>query len=318
MDVDLIGVPLDFGAGRRGVDMGPSALRYAGLRQGLEALDHRVHDLGNVDVPVAETCQPGDPRLKYLDPIVGVAQKLAAVVARSIDQGHVPLTLGGDHSLSLGAVMGAARGRRLGLIWLDAHGDFNTVETTHSGNIHGMPLAAIAGYGDEQLVTLKGSEPTGAKIIPSNIAIVGARDLDVGERALLERSGVAVFSMEALDRLGMPETMRRALAVATAGTDGIYLSVDMDGVDPLYAPGVGTPVPGGLTFREAHLAVELAAETGQMIALDVVEVNPILDIQNTTGRLAVQLALSALGKRIWYGSEHIHDIQNQRFSGHDA
>jgi arginase len=315
MNIDLIGVPLDFGAGRRGVDMGPSALRYAGLRQGLEALGHRVHDLGNVEVPVAETCKPGDPRLKYLDPIIDVAQKVATLVARSIDQGHLPLTLGGDHSLALGAVMGAARGRRMGLIWLDAHGDFNTFETTPSGNIHGMPLAAIAGYGDERLVTLKGSEPAGATVIPTNIAIVGARDIDGAERTLLEQSGVAVFSMEAIDRLGMPETMRRALAVATAGTDGIYLSVDMDGVDPLYAPGVGTAVPGGLTFREAHLAVELAADTGKLIALDVVEVNPILDIQNTTGRLAVQLALSALGKRIWYHTESFENAQDHSLSG---
>lgn len=318
MNVDLIGVPLDFGAGRRGVDMGPSALRYAGLRQGLEALGHHVYDLGNIEVPVAETCRPGDPHLKYLDPIVQVAQKLATIVAHSVEQGHFPITLGGDHSLALGAVMGAARGRRLGLIWLDAHGDFNTHETTPSGNIHGMPLAALAGYGDQRLVTLKGSEPAGPAIVPAHIAVVGARDLDEGERELLERAGVAVFSMEAIDRLGMPETMRRALAVATAGTDGIYLSVDMDGVDPLYAPGVGTPVPGGLTFREAHLAVELAADTGQLVALDVVEVNPILDIQNTTGRLAVQLALSALGKRIWYGAEPSQGLPEQQLSGRGA
>lgn len=318
MNVDLIGVPLDFGAGRRGVDMGPSALRYAGLRQGLEALHHRVFDLGNIEVPLAETCQPGDPHLKYLDPIVEVAQKLAAIVADSVAKGHLPLTLGGDHSMSLGAVMGAARGRRLGLIWLDAHGDFNTSQTTPSGNIHGMPLAALAGYGDERLVTLKGTEPSGATIVPSHIAIVGARDLDDAERELLEQSGVAVFSMETIDRLGMPETMRQALAVATAGTDGIYLSIDMDGVDPLYAPGVGTPVPGGLTFREAHLAVELAAETGQLVGVDVVEVNPILDIQNSTGRLAVQLALSALGKRIWYGAAPSQALPEQQLSGRGA
>jgi arginase len=181
-----------------------------------------------------------------------------------------------------------------------------------------MPLAALAGFGDQRLVRLKGSEPDGPAIVPAHIAIVGARDLDGAERELLEHSGVAVFSMEAIDRLGMPETMRRALAVATAGTDGIYLSIDMDGVDPLYAPGVGTPVPGGLTFREAHLAVELAADTGQLVALDVVEVNPILDIQNTTGRLAVQLALSALGKRIWYGAESSQALPEQQLSGRGA
>ena len=318
MQIDLIGVPLDFGAGRRGVDMGPSAIRYAGLRLGLEGLDHAVQDLGNVEVPVMETCPPGDPCLKYLDPIVDVARRVADVVAGSIERGHVPVTLGGDHSLALGSVTGAARGRRLGVIWLDAHGDFNTAATTPSGNIHGMPLAAIAGYGDERLVTLKGGAPTGAKVSPANIAIVGARDLDGAERALMEQAGVAVFSMEAIDRLGMWETMRRAVAVASRGTDGIFLSLDLDGVDPLFAPGVGTPVPGGLTFREAHLAVELVADTGKLIGLDLVEVNPVLDIENRTGQLAVQLALSAFGKRIWRGTEGGLDARNRPFSGHGA
>jgi arginase len=318
MEIDLIGVPLDFGAGRRGVDMGPSAMRYAGLRIGLEGLGHMVHDLGNIDVPVSETCPQGDPCLKYLDPIVDVAQRLADTIAESLRKGHVPLTLGGDHSLSLGSVMGAARGRKLGLVWLDAHGDFNTWETTPSGNIHGMPLAAIAGYGDERLVTLKGQEPVGAKVDPANIAIVGARDIDNDEHRLLEQAGVAVFSMETIDRLGMCETMQRAIAIAGRGTDGILLSLDLDGVDPLFAPGVGTPVPGGLTFREAHLAVELVAETGKLIAMDLVEVNPILDTQNATGLLAVQLALSAFGKRIWRGRVRSGGTRNARMSNHGA
>lgn len=318
MEVDLIGVPLDFGADRRGVDMGPSAIRYAGLRGGLETLGHTVHDRGNVEVPVAETCPPGDPCLKYLDSIIDVARRLADRVAASLAAGHVPLTLGGDHSLALGSVMGAARGRRLGLIWLDAHGDFNTSETTPSGNIHGMPLAAIAGLGDERLVTLKGGEPPGAAIAPANIAVVGARDLDDGERALLERAGVAVFSMEAVDRLGMCEAMRRAITIVSRGTDGIYLSLDLDGVDPVFAPGVGTPVPGGLTFREAHLAAELVADTGRLAGVDLVEVNPILDLQNGTAVLAVQLALSAFGKRVWRGVEGGLDARNRYFSGHGA
>ena len=318
MQIDLIGVPLDFGAGRRGVDMGPSAIRYAGLRPGLEALGHSVNDLGNIQVPVAETCEQGDPRLKYLDPIVEVAQRLADAVARSVSEGHLPVTLGGDHSLALGSVMGATRQRRLGLIWIDAHGDFNTPETSPSGNIHGMPLAAIAGFGDERLVTLKGRERAGAKVAPRNIAIVGARDLDDDERRLLERSHVAVFSMEAVDRLGMCETMRRAIAVASRGTDGIYLSLDLDSIDPVFAPGVGTPVPGGLTYRETHLAVELVAETGRLAGLDIVEVNPILDNQNATGLLAVQFALSALGKRIWRIPEGGLDARNRVFSGHGA
>jgi len=318
MDIDLIGVPVDFGAGRRGVDMGPSAVRYAGLRTGLEALGHRVTDFGNMEVPLTESCQPGDPRLKYLDPIIDVAQHLADTFNRSVAAGRLPLALGGDHSLSLGSVMGAARGRKLGLIWLDAHGDFNTSETTPSGNIHGMPLAAIAGYGDERLVTLGGQEPPGPKVAPANIAIVGARDLDAGERGLLEQAGVAVFSMEMIDRLGMSETMRRAIAVVTRGTSGIYLSVDLDGVDPVFAPGVGTPVPGGLTFREANLAVELAADTGKLVGVDIVEVNPILDIQNATGLLAVQLILSTFGKRIWRGTEGGVDARTRWFSGHGA
>lgn len=299
MQIDIIGVPLDFGAGRRGVDMGPSALRYAGLRQGLAALGHQVADLGNISVPLLETCAMGDPHLKYMQPIVDVCQRLAERVNASLEAGHLPLVLGGDHSLALGSVMGAAQGRKLGLIWLDAHGDFNTHETTPSGNIHGMPLAAICGLGAQELVTLGGRLREGAKVDPHNIAIVGVRDLDAREKPLLRASGVAVYSMETIDRLGINEVMHRAIEVASRGTDGIYLSLDLDGIDPMFAPGVGTPVPGGLTYREAHLAVELLAETGRLIGLDIVEVNPILDHRNATGELAVQLALSACGKRIW-------------------
>lgn len=299
MNIDLIGMPLDFGAGRRGVDMGPSAIRYAGLRQGLEALGHDVTDHGNIMVPVAETCEVGDPKLKYMEPIVEVAQRLADRVEASMREGRLPLVLGGDHSLALGSVMGAARNRKLGLIWLDAHGDFNTHETTPSGNIHGMPLAAICGYGAQSLVTLGGKAPAGAKIAPHNIAVIGARDIDAEEKKLLRSSGVAVYSMEAIDRLGINEVLQRAIEIACRGTDGIYLSLDLDGIDPMFAPGVGTPVAGGLTFREAHLAVERLAETRKLVGMDLVEVNPILDRVNMTAELAVQLALSAFGKRIW-------------------
>ncbi len=299
MQIDLIGVPLDFGAGRRGVDMGPSAIRYAGLRQGLELLGHDVTDYGNIVVPVAETCEIGDPKLKYMEPIVGVAQRLAERVATTVAEERLPLVLGGDHSLALGSVMGAARGRKLGLIWLDAHSDFNTHETTPSGNIHGMPLAAICGHGASGLVTLGGTVPSGTKLEPHNVAIIGARDIDPEERRLLRSSGVAVYSMEAIDRLGINEVVHRAIETACRGTDGIYLSLDLDGIDPMFAPGVGTPVPGGLTFREAHLAVELLAETKRLVGMDLVEVNPILDRTNMTAELAVQLALSAFGKRIW-------------------
>ena len=300
MQIDIIGVPLDFGAGRRGVDMGPSAIRYAGLRQGLDELGHTVTDLGNIAVPLAETCEIGDPKLKYMEPIIGVAQRLYTRVSESIAAGHTPLVLGGDHSLALGSVLGAACGRKLGLIWLDAHGDFNTYQSTPSGNIHGMPLAALCGYGAPPLMTLGGMCDLGtSKIDPHNVAIIGARDIDAEEKKLLRASGVAVYSMEAIDRLGINEVLHRAIELACRGTDGLYLSLDLDGIDPMYAPGVGTPVPGGLTFREAHLAVELIAETRRLIGMDVVEVNPILDKTNMTAELAVQLTLSALGKRIW-------------------
>jgi arginase len=301
MKIDLIGVPLDFGAGRRGVDMGPSAIRYAGLCQGLEALGHQVHDTGNVPVPVNETVAEGNPRLKYLEPIVNVCRDLAERVDCSISAGHMPVVLGGDHSLGLGSVMGAARGRKLGLLWIDAHADFNTDETTPSGNIHGMPLSALCGIGTPALLTLNGADHDRAKINPRNVAVIGARDLDDPEKVLLREAGVSVFSIEAIDRYGIHEIMTRAIRIASRDTDGIYLSLDLDSVDPRYAPGVGTPVPGGLTFREAHLAVELAAESGRMVGMDVVEVNPILDERNTTAQLAVRLALSALGKRVWDG-----------------
>lgn len=299
MQIDLIGVPLDFGAGRRGVDMGPSAIRYAGLRQGIEMLGHQVNDTGNIAVPVNETVAPGDPRLKYLDPIVNVCRDLAERVDRSMRAGNVPVVLGGDHSLALGSVMGAARGRKLGLLWVDAHADFNTHETTPSGNVHGMPLAALCGFGTRKLLTLNGADHDRAKIDPRNVAIVGARDLDDQEKVLLREAGVTVFSIEAIDRYGIYDVMTKAIHVASGNTDGVYLSLDLDSVDPRDAPGVGTPVPGGITFREAHLAVELVAECRRMVGMDIVEVNPILDQRNATAELAVRLGLSALGKRVW-------------------
>jgi arginase len=234
-----------------------------------------------------------------MDPIVGVAQRLADRVYATMVENRLPLVLGGDHSLALGSVMGAARGRKLGLIWLDAHGDFNTHETSPSGNIHGMPLAAICGYGAPNLVTLGNTMVAGAKIDPHNIAVIGARDIDLEERKLLRSAGVAVYSMESIDRLGINEVVHRAIETVCRGTDGIYLSLDLDGIDPMFAPGVGTPVMGGLTFREAHLAVELLAETKRLVGMDLVEVNPILDRTNMTAELAVQMALSAFGKRIW-------------------
>lgn len=280
--------------------MGPSAIRYAGLRRGIEALGHLVKDLGDLDVPLSDNLDPGDPKLKYLDPIVAIARKLSDMVATVMAGGSIPIVLGGDHSLALGSVVGATSGgRRVGLIWLDTHGDFNTHETTPSGNIHGMPLAALCGIGDEALVTLGGSVGSEPKVSPSNIAIVGARDLDAGERDLLRKAGVSVFSMTTIDRRGIGAVMEEAIKIASEGTDGIYVSLDLDVVDPAYAPGVGTPAPGGLTFREAHLALEMVAATDKLLGMDVVEVNPILDRFNRTAELAVQFILSGLGKVVW-------------------
>ncbi len=300
MDVDIIGVPMDFGQGRRGVDMGPSAIRYAGLREGIESIGHRIHESGNVRVPIPELCRSDDAHLRNVDCVVPVARDLMEQVCAVVDEGHLPIVLGGDHSLSLGSVRGAARQKKLGLIWVDAHGDFNTHETTPSGNIHGMPLAALAGLGHDRLVFLDDPNP-GSRVAvdPSRIAIVGARSLDEREKENLRGAGVRVFSMHEIDSDGINNVMQQAIHITTRGTDGIYLSIDMDGIDPLYAPGVGTAVQGGLTYREAHLICEMLAETGKVVGIDVVEVNPILDERNRTARLAVEMILSVLGKRVW-------------------
>lgn len=289
---------MDFGAGRRGVDMGPSAIRIAGLRERLETLGHEVNDLGNLDIPLPETSRSGDSGLRYADAIVAVSERVAQLTAESLRRDHLPLTLGGDHSLALGSVHGAARARRLGVIWMDAHGDFNTAKTSPSGNIHGMPLAALCGYGDARIVNL-GQSPGRGVVDPANVAVVGVRNLDAGERELLRTAGVRVFATEQIDRTGMHAAMQSAVEIASRGTDGIYLSFDLDALDPVYAPGVGTPVPGGLTYREAHLACELVSETGRLVAMEIVEVNPILDVQNATAVMAVSLAASAAGQRVW-------------------
>jgi arginase len=296
MQIDIIGIPIDLGADRRGVDMGPSAMRYAHLREKVELLGQGVDDRGNIEVPIAETCKIEDPKLKYIGCIVPVARRVAGAVATSIQEDHFPLVLGGDHSLSLGSVRGAARGRKIGLIWIDAHADFNTAATTPSGNIHGMPLAALCGMGDARLTQVWKEVPA---LDPRRVAVVGARDLDEGEKANLREAGVLVMGMEQIDRLGMAGAVERAIAWATKESEGLYLSFDMDALDPLHAPGVGTPVPAGLSQREAHLACELIGGTGHLIGMDMVEVNPILDVQNRTAILAVDFVLSALGKRIW-------------------
>jgi arginase len=297
MIIDILGVPLDMGADRRGVDMGPSAIRYAHLQQGLEELGYTVEDKGNVDVPIAEMCKITEPKLKYIDCIVPMARRVAGAVATSVQGGRLPLVLGGDHSIALGSIRGAAKHKRLGLLWIDAHADFNTDETTPSGNIHGMPLAALCGLGDRRLVQLW--DELVPVVDPKNVVVLGARDLDAGEKKNLYEAGVTVLSLEQIDRTGMYAAVSQAIEQISRDTDGIYLSFDVDSLDPRHAPGVGTPVSGGLTYREAHLACEMVAETGKLAGMDMVEVNPILDVQNQTAHLAVELILSALGRRVW-------------------
>jgi arginase len=279
--------------------MGPSAIRYAHLQNRLEALGYEVRDEGNVEVAIAEMCKITDAKMKYIDCIVPMSRRIAGAVATSVQAGNFPLVLGGDHSLSIGSVRGAARNRKIGVIWIDAHPDFNTGETTPSGNIHGMSLALLAGMGDPRLVQLwDESLPV---IDPAKIAIIGARDVDSGEKANLQKAGAMVMGMEQIDRYGMVTAIEKAIERVSRDVDGIYLSFDMDSLDPEHAPGVGTPVPAGLTQREAHLACEMIAETKKLIGMDLVEVNPILDGQNKTAVLAVEFALSALGRRIWNG-----------------
>lgn len=296
MRVAIIGAPIDFGASRRGVDMGCSAIRYAGLQQGMQRLGHDVVDLGNVSATLAEQGEIGDPRLKHLDEILDASTELASLVAEARADDRLPVILGGDHSIALGSIAGVAQGRALGVLWIDAHGDFNTHETTPSGNIHGMPLAASCGLGDPRLVNLLYPGP---KVDPRRVALVGVRDLDEPEKVLLRQHGVTVFTMQHIDRQGMDQVMAAALRVVSDSTDGVLASVDLDVLDPREAPGVGTPVAGGISYREAHLIMELLSEAGCMVGLDLVEVNPILDRENGTARLAAELALSALGKRIF-------------------
>lgn len=295
--IAVLGVPIDLGAGRRGVDMGPSAIRYAGLNRRLSDIGHQVFDFGNLATPMVETTPlpAPDARLRYLEPIADVCQRLAELVSDIVEQEMLPLILGGDHSLAIGSASGSARGRRLGLIWIDAHADFNDEHTTPSGNIHGMPLAALTGRGHPLLTGLAGRAPA---FDPARVVLIAARDLDPLEREALRTSAVTVFTMHEIDRRGMAAVMEQALTIATRGTDGFHLSFDLDVLDPREAPGVGTPVSGGISAREAHLAMELIAESDGLRSLDIVEVNPILDERNATAELAVELALSALGKRI--------------------
>ncbi len=295
--VAVLGVPLDLGAGRRGTDMGPSAVRYAQLQAELEKLGYHVTDLGNVSFPVAERLEEGDPRSRYAEVIARVCEEVDRAVSAALRGGSLPVVLGGDHSLSLGSVTAVVRHRpEAALLWLDAHGDFNTPQTSPSGNVHGMVLACLVGLGPRSLVQVGGFGP---KVVADRCALVGVRELDPGERELLRGSGVAVFTMKDVDRHGLGEVVSRALDVVTeGGKRPLHVSLDLDVVDPVHAPGVGTPSPGGLSYREIHLAMELVADSGNLASLDVVEVNPILDEHNRTARLATELVASALGKRI--------------------
>jgi arginase len=298
--VHIIGVPLDLGGARRGVDMGPSAFRIAGLGDRICELGHTVSDQGDLASAIPETQKAVDPTKKYVNEIARVCRELYDVVLRSHEAGALPLVLGGDHSLAAGSVAASADYVRsitsypLGLIWVDAHGDMNTPQTTNTGNVHGMPLAALLGREPNELASI-GSSPS---VSPAHTVLVGIRNLDEQEKGQIRASGVHVFTMKDIDREGIATIAERALALASKGTGGIHVSFDMDACDPSHAPGVGTPVRGGLDYREAHMVMELVADSQRLVALDLVEVNPTLDIRNTTAEFGTELALSALGKRI--------------------
>jgi arginase len=299
--VRIIGVPMDLGASRRGVDMGPSAVRYTDLRDRLEKLGHDVDDAGNVPVPLREDAARGAQRgARYLGSITDVCADVAARTKAALKAGRTPVVLGGDHALAAGSIAGAAsflreQKKRLGALWIDAHGDLNTPGTSKSGNVHGMPLAALLGHGDKAMVEIAGAEPA---LRSSDLSMVGLRDLDAAEQTHIKKWKLSAFTMRALDERGVRAVIEEAITVATRDTAGIWVSFDMDVIDPEEAPGVGTAVPGGMTYREAHLAMEMLADTGKLIGLDMVEVNPVLDERNRTAEIACELICSALGKRI--------------------
>jgi arginase len=299
--VHIIGVPLDLGGGRRGVDMGPSAFRIAGLGDQIAALGRTVVDKGNLAAPLPETRDEADGRKKYIRDIARVCTSLYETSLASLRDGAIPLVLGGDHSLAAGSVKASAAWLRdgaqqpLGLIWVDAHGDMNTPDTTLSGNVHGMPLASLLGPEPEELAAIGGFSPA---VLPEHTVLVGIRNLDEREKDQIRASRVHVFTMKDIDREGIARIAERAIALASQGTGGVHVSFDLDVCDPTVAPGVGTPVKGGFDYREAHMIMELVADSGRLVGLDLVEVNPTLDVRNATAEFATELALSALGKGI--------------------
>jgi len=299
-EVAVIGAPLDLGTNRRGVDMGPSAIRVANLGPRLASLGFRIEDWGNVAVEQPERAPQGPANARYLPQIAQTCRRLARTVEQAADRGQMPLVLGGDHSVAVGTVSGLSRHfrkrkARIGLIWIDAHPDMNTPQTSPSGNVHGMPLACCVGMGPRSLTHIYGYAP---KVDPKNVALIGLRDVDSLEKPHVKHSGVRAFTMRDIDERGMRAVMAEAIQIACAGAEGFHLSLDMDSLDPQEAPGVGTPVRGGLNYREAHLAMEMICDSGRMVSMEVVEVNPVIDEANRTAMLAVELVMSALGKRI--------------------
>src|SRR5256885_5668165 len=298
--IRVIGIPLDLGQSRRGVDMGPSAVRVAGLEARLEALGHVVEDGGNVAVAIPEQKKEGDPHAKYLREITATCTKHAELVLKTLEAGKVPVVLGGDHSVAAGTVAGVAefyrrQNQKIGLLWIDAHTDVNTPDSSPSGNVHGMPLAAIMGLGPSELTDIFNFSP---KVKPENCVLVGVRDIDAIEKENVRRAGIEVFTMRDIDERGMRTVMEEALRMAGRGTAGYHVSLDMDWVDPEDAPGVGTPGRGGATYREAHLAMEIIADHGRLLSFEIVEANPVIDEHNQTADLAGELARSAFAQKI--------------------
>ncbi len=297
LSMSIVGVSLDLGQSRRGVDMGPSAIRYAGVVERLEALGHQVTDEGDIHIDARQIAEPGEAKLKNLSEVLKANTNLALKVETVVKEGRFPLVLGGDHSVAIGTLAGlSVNYKNLGVIWYDAHADLNTSETSPSGNIHGMPLAVCIGLGDERLVNL---HQTGRKVNPENIVIIGARSVDPGERILIKEQGIKVYTMHEIDKFGMTAVMQQAIAyLKEKEVDGVHLSLDLDALDPLYTPGVGTPVPGGISYRESHLAMEMLEESGLITSAEFVEVNPILDEQNKTADVAVGLMGSLFGEKL--------------------
>lgn len=294
--ISMVGVPLDLGAGKRGVDMGPSAIRYAGVQKRLERIGYEVNDRGDLEVNRKAPIDAEGTNLKYLSEITRVNQSLCDSVSSIISDGEFPLVLGGDHSIAIGTIAGILQHKKnLGVIWFDAHGDINTAESSPSGNIHGMPVAVSMGIGHESLISIGGKE---AKLDPKKFVLIGARDLDSGERKLLKSLGVKVYTMHEVDLMGIAKVVEEAISIASDGTDGVHVSFDLDAMDPQHAPGVGTPVMGGLTYRESHLAMELLQASKVVTSAEFVEVNTVLDTNNQTAKAAVALIGSLLGESL--------------------